>query len=331
MSTKVNPPLANNDKPAVRRVYRRELFRHWLSQPGRALNLFTLFFRRPARSPFSVSIDVTSLCNLRCAHCYWWEQPHEPEMDIEAMLDLLRAYRKEHPALVHASWVGGEPLIKKERLELLRRGGELFEINTLVTNGTIPFPDLPGFHINVSLDGTQPYHERVRGVGTYPKIQRNVLAAKQPVVLSCVITRLNVDCLEEFCAEWLAHDRIEGINFSFYTPLTEDEDPIWLTPGERDAVLDRLLALKDRYERRILLSRAMIEAYRSHRAHEATGDNCRLKWASIALDAQGNRKEPCILGPKADCSRCGCVVPFMLRALKEKDLETFYVTSALFS
>ena len=295
------------------------------------MHLFSLFFRRPAHAPFSVSIDVTSLCNLHCAHCYWWEQPHDTEMDVDAMLALLADYRRQHPTIVHASWVGGEPLIRKERLRLLTEGAKLFPFNHLVTNGTIAFPDLPGFHINVSLDGTEAAHERIRGVGTYAKIRRHILSARQPVALSCVITRLNADCLEEFCAEWLSLPGVDGINFSFYTPMHTGDDPIWLDPAERDAVLDRLLQLKDRYGDGILLSRAMIGAFRSDRAHEATADNCRLKWASVALDAQGQRKAPCVLGPKADCSRCGCVVPFMLRALKDRDAETMLITSRLFT
>ncbi|MBC7542832.1 MAG: radical SAM protein [Candidatus Sericytochromatia bacterium] len=278
-----------------------------------------------------MSIDVTSLCNLRCAHCYWWEQPHEPEMDIDAMLALLADYRRRHPSIVHASWVGGEPLIRKERIRLLTEGAKLFPFNHLVTNGTIPFPDLPGFHINVSLDGPEAEHERIRGKGTYAKIRRHILTAKQPVALSCVVTRLNADGLEALCEEWMAVLSVSGINFSFYTPMHSGDDPIWLPPAERDAVLDRLLLLKDHYGDRILLSRAMIAAYRSDRAHEATGDNCRLKWASIALDAQGQAKAPCILGPKADCERCGCVVPFMLRALKGRDAETLLITSRLFT
>jgi hypothetical protein len=39
-------------------------------------------------------------------------------------------------------------------------------------------------------------------------------------------------------------------------------------------------------------------------------------------DVSGNRKEKCILGPKADCDRCGCAVPFWLHSFQEMDSET---------
>jgi hypothetical protein len=39
-------------------------------------------------------------------------------------------------------------------------------------------------------------------------------------------------------------------------------------------------------------------------------------------DVSGNRKEKCILGPKADCDRCGCAVPFFLHSFDEMDPET---------
>ena len=34
--------------------------------------------------------------------------------------------------------------------------------------------------------------------------------------------------------------------------------------------------------------------------------------------ADGKRKEPCMLGPKADCNGCGCIVPFLTRAQQER-------------
>ena len=39
-------------------------------------------------------------------------------------------------------------------------------------------------------------------------------------------------------------------------------------------------------------------------------------------DVSGNRKEKCILGPKADCDRCGCAVPFWLHSFEDMNPET---------
>jgi len=40
-------------------------------------------------------------------------------------------------------------------------------------------------------------------------------------------------------------------------------------------------------------------------------------------------KEPCMLGPKADCDRCGCVVPFYLKSLTDRNLVIRDVATTL--
>ncbi len=40
-------------------------------------------------------------------------------------------------------------------------------------------------------------------------------------------------------------------------------------------------------------------------------------------------KEPCMLGPKADCDRCGCVVPFYLKSLTDRKLVVSDVVTTL--
>lgn len=60
--------------------------------------------------------------------------------------------------------------------------------------------------------------------------------------------------------------------------------------------------------------------------------NCILPKAAVCLDPIGNRKLPCVIGNKADCKKCGCVVPFQIESvIVKKQIESFLVTKKLFT
>ena len=55
---------------------------------------------------------------------------------------------------------------------------------------------------------------------------------------------------------------------------------------------------------------------RENNRHRAVGRNCVFFRNGTAFDAWGNVKKPCVMGPRADCDRCGCIVPFSVKAWK---------------
>lgn len=86
----------------------------------------------------------------------------------------------------------------------------------------------------------------------------------------------------------------------------------------RDAVLDQLLVLKQKkYGDFIAMPERVLELMKSHNAKRVT-DNCIFEKKGYSLTTTGQVKEKCMLGPKADCDRCGCVVPYYLHYRVEK-------------
>ncbi|TAL47329.1 hypothetical protein EPN87_03175 [archaeon] len=75
----------------------------------------------------------------------------------------------------------------------------------------------------------------------------------------------------------------------------------------------------------IAMSDREIESFRSNNQLNIFGDKCPVKkGADISLDAEGNAKKPCVMGPKTDCSKCGCTVPVMVFAKPVRMfIETF--------
>ncbi|MFC1474858.1 hypothetical protein ACFLQK_02325 [bacterium] len=53
--------------------------------------------------------------------------------------------------------------------------------------------------------------------------------------------------------------------------------------------------------------------------------NCNMPRRTLTLDLKLNRKLPCVLGRGVDCTRCGCVFPYLQQAKKEKDPESLIV------
>ena len=86
------------------------------------------------------SIDVTNRCNLRCEHCYFFAEDHdnEKELSIERWIDKLEEMKAAGHPMILCTWVGGEPMMRKQLIEV---GRHYFKNNTIVTNGTVDLPD----------------------------------------------------------------------------------------------------------------------------------------------------------------------------------------------
>ena len=86
------------------------------------------------------SIDVTNRCNLRCEHCYFFAEDHdnEKELSIEAWVEKLEEMKAAGHPMMLCTWVGGEPMMRKNLIEV---GRKYFKHNTIVTNGTVELPD----------------------------------------------------------------------------------------------------------------------------------------------------------------------------------------------
>lgn len=285
---------------------------------GRVLPRLALMIAPLPRHTFC-SIDVTARCNLRCAHCYHFahEQPTGQELSIEAWLDRIEKMQAARPYF-NCTWVGGEPLLRRE---LIEKGKKYFRSNRVVTNGTIELPDWRDVEFHLSVDGTEEYHDAIRGAGCYAKIKANLVNpryAHLKIAIACCLNRSNVGCIEELIREWQKEPHVGHVLFDFMTPMRDGSgESLWLNFEERDEVLKNLKRLRARYGSFIGAPPATFDLMHSTRAHKSVGRNCVFVKNGIAFDAWGNVKSPCVMGPKADCARCGCIVPFSVKAWKK--------------
>ena len=269
------------------------------------------------------SVDVTNQCNLRCHHCYFFEHEQPENLAVERWRAFFDKLKAEGFPFFSCTWVGGEPLMRQEIIEM---GSQYFRRNMVVTNGTIRIPDWPHVNFKVSVDGVEARHDRLRGAKTYQRIKRMIRDAAERglrIGIATVLTRENEGELEQFVEEWKDEPINSGIIFEFYTYMhgQPEADKLWLNYEGRDRVIDRILAIKAKYPNLVECTTHALELLRSENCRTVT-DNCLAASKMASWDVSGNRKEKCILGPKADCDRCGCAVPFWLHSFEDMDSET---------
>jgi radical SAM protein with 4Fe4S-binding SPASM domain len=212
---------------------RSKALRNQLADPGYAAPL-----------PQEVSLQLTYRCNLRCSHCYQWNEQgffrdfspgrQRTELAVGIVEQVLEATSGNRAKLF--LW-GGEPLMHGrfgEIAQLLQRYPRTVNI---CTNGLLlerKLDDLLaiGEHLNllVSLDGLGDDHDALRGRGAFVRTVRNIKmmlelkcsgAFNGELSLSCMVSHANVTKMYEFM-EWAEDLGVNTVYFQFPWYISED-------------------------------------------------------------------------------------------------------------
>jgi MoaA/NifB/PqqE/SkfB family radical SAM enzyme len=257
------------------------------------------------------------------------------------ILDSVKQVLKRFPSITNILWYGGEPLINKESVKLLKEGVKLIKNNLIITNGTFVLPSFDAFyHYSVSMDGTRDIHNYLRGANIYEVIKGNVIEAvqrKMPVSILYCINALNIETIPAFLEEWKNKGLI-GIVFTVYTSIKEKYPELTLTDEGRERIASLLKDMKKRYGKLIYNSELMIDLIRPAYSKDM-GDNCPMdilnkkkeNVLSLHLCNNGEIRIPCALGIACSLGKgashddCRSVTKLALYAGKVlKDKESFY-------
>ena len=259
-------------------------------------------------------VNVTNVCNLSCSHCFVFraDNPNRPKdkMDDATMLHQLEALRDRHK-IRSMLFMGGEPMIRRD---LVLKAMDLFEQSSIVTNGTYGIPSAPGHLVTVSLDGPEELNDAIRGEGVFQKVKRTIFERDQndgtTVILQMTITKENAPGIEEF-VEMVKDWPVDGVAFTFYVPTKEDDSGLgWEDLGERDEVVRRVIAVKQKHPDVVKSNIGALELMLSERCLEVTGEHgehCGLRLMLPLYMGEGGNFERtfCCYGNDVDCSRCG--------------------------
>lgn len=194
--------------------------------------------------PLDMGLFLTGRCNLRCRHCFVWNEDgflthadaacSNNEIPLEKIQECLD-YTK--PAGTRLYLWGGEPLLYSRFHELC----ELLTVDprwtTLCTNGLLIQDHLDDLKrisdhlvLLISLDGFAECNDAIRGRGTFDRVIRNIRALKDcsnegsfegEVSLCCVISDAMIPRLYEFC-EFIETLEINTLYLSFPWYIPEE-------------------------------------------------------------------------------------------------------------
>ncbi|MBN2119701.1 MAG: radical SAM protein [Candidatus Omnitrophica bacterium] len=178
------------------------------------------------RTPICGTIELTFRCNMGCVHCYCLHDIKEKELSFKEISRLL-----DEIAASGCLWLlitGGEPLLRKDFLDIYGYAKNKGMIITLFTNATLVtdyiadyLREYPPFRIEVSIYGaSKETHEKITGVpGSFKECLKGIdilRERKLPLSLKTMVMNLNFDevrSMEKFAQDLGLSFRLDtGIN-----------------------------------------------------------------------------------------------------------------------
>lgn len=181
---------------------------------------------------FKASFELTERCNLRCLHCYINQPAGDSDLRArELTTEEWRSLLKEmaDAGLLWLLITGGEPLLRRDFVELYVYAKRLGLHVSVYTNGTLLTPELadlfvdyPPWKIEVTLYGASPgVYESVTGVeGSYERctqgiellLERGVNLGLKTVVISPNASELSA--MRDMADRWGVEFRYDPMIFS---------------------------------------------------------------------------------------------------------------------
>lgn len=196
--------------------------------------------------PFIAGMVINDRCNLRCLQCRVASQAGSDLAweEVQRGLQMFRAM-----GIRSVFFEGGEPFLWRDGTRRLddvihaaRQMGYL--ATSIYTNGTLPLETCAD-SVFVSLDGTREVNNALRG-SVYDKVMRNIRRSTHPnLLINYTINARNEKALAQFLEEVAAEPHLHGVFFYFHTPYY-GKDELFLDLGQRRAIVQRLLDLKER-------------------------------------------------------------------------------------
>jgi radical SAM protein with 4Fe4S-binding SPASM domain len=225
--------------------------------------------------PYVVSWNLTYRCNLACEHCYL-DAGGAPQVGTEnfadrselgteecfKVIDEIAAFAPECVTIL----TGGEPLLRRDILDIVRRAAERGLWVVVGTNGVKisenvakRLAEAGARGLSLSLDALDPdRHDRFRKVrGAW----RNTVEGAEilnrtglPFIVQTTAGAHNLGELEEIAD--FAHDRLAAKvwNLYFLVPTGRGQFVSDITPAQYDEVLASLYRIQQKYDRRMLVN-----------------------------------------------------------------------------
>ena len=205
-----------------------------------------------------LTIDITTKCNLKCKHCRTDSISHE--FTLDEIKQIAEKCKKYSPRVIFIS--GGEPLVRKDIVEVVKILKQISPLICINTNATLINEELlnqlidAGLnYIQVSLDGIEEMHDAVRGKGMYKKTMENLKLInkyedKVKLHISSLVSMLNIDYMDQFVNQILNKEKIKVdiLGFKRFIPKNEMAGKYDLGQKGLRKMYDNLEQLQKKYK-----------------------------------------------------------------------------------
>ncbi len=229
----------------------------------------------PFARPFVISWNLTYRCNLACEHCYldaggtplvgtenFADRSELGTEECFRVIDEIAAFAPECLTIL----TGGEPLLRRDILEIVRRAAERELWVVVGTNGVSITENLArrlaeagARGLSLSLDALDPdchdHFRKVRGAWRNTVEGAEILnRTGLPFIVQTTAGSHNLGELEAIAD--FAHDRLAAKvwNLYFLVPTGRGQFVSDMTPSQYDEVLASLHRIQRKYERRMLVN-----------------------------------------------------------------------------
>jgi len=252
------------------------------------------------KAPLQSVIFISDKCNLSCKHCSVYNHTAPVVKSFEQIREELEYCYSLGSRFV--DFEGGEPFIWEDNgkdvndlCELAREIG--FFSCTITTNAQKSFAGSRADSIWVSMDGVGEYHEKVRGEGTWARLEKNIAGSGHKALsVNMAINTLNRESVGAAIEYTKNNPYIKEISLNLHTPYPGTEY-LALSQEDREKVLDEIISYKKKgYP--IMNSVSGLKKMKKM-------DFKRYCWMTNFVFMDGTREPQCIGEKVGNCDRCG--------------------------
>ncbi len=195
-------------------------------------------------SPVRVYFETTRECNLRCRHCFNASAKKDSdEMTTGEIFSALEGMRQDN--ILDVRFTGGEFTVHPDWYEILKRAMDLGFGVSMNTNGVYDDPskidkiaELGMSQVTVSVEGLRPYHDQIRGKGSFDRTMEALQALHErgaTLRTNTVLTKGNAQSMEDVIQT--VGPYVDEMNF-FHMRVT----------GRAQGMLDKALSYEELYK-----------------------------------------------------------------------------------